>query len=203
MIWKNTDIPAVSPSPRLPGSVWVEAYQTALRRRLARLPGPYEFAVLQAVHQLDGVCDRIVNFAAGSEAGLDERVALCQDLYQHALRGMVLGIVGLSWHGPGLHLGPEGEPLRTRALKLLKYLRAKGPTSKSAILQNCHLKKHQRDVLLEHLAAEDLVRVDGATVSATTFAEFVRALYLREEFPQVHDHWTDVRESREVAQASA
>ena len=32
--------------------------------------------------------------------------------------------------------------------------------------------------------AEDLVRVDGATVSATS-SEFVRALQKREEFPQV------------------
>jgi len=202
MIWKNANILPVSASQRLPVSYWVEAYQTALRRRLAMLPATYEYAVLQAVHQLDGVCDRIVNFAGGSEAGLEERVALCQDLYQHALRGMVLGIVGLSWHGYGLYLGMEGEPLRAEAVKLLEYLRGRGPTSKSAILQNCHLKKHQRDVLLEHLAAEDLVRVDGATVTATTFSEFVRALYKREEFPQVTNHWAEVGEGRKATKAS-
>ncbi len=203
MIWKNTSIPPVSASPCLPVSDWINAYQTALRRRLTMLPGGYEFTVLQAVHQLDGVCDRIVNFAADSETGLEERVALYQDLYQHALRCMVIGVAGLSWYGHGLCLGPEGDPLRVGAVKLLKYLREKSPTSKSVILQNCHLKKHQRDVLLEHLAAEDLVRVDGATVSATTFSEFVRALYKREEFPQVTNHWAKVRESRKVTKASA
>ena len=203
MIWNSAPIFPVFASPCLPASNWVADYQTALRRRLKMLPAPYEFAVLQAVHQLDGVCDRIVNFAGGSEAGLEERVALCRDLYQHALRGMVLGVVGLSWHGPGLHLAPESEPLRVKALKLLKYLRKNGATSKGVILQNCHLKKHQRDNLLQQLAAEDLVRVDGATVTATTFSEFVRALHEREEFPQVTNHWAALRESQKDSKVSA
>ena len=202
MMWKHAGIRPVIASPRLPASRWVEAYQTALRRRLALLPATYEFAVLQAVHQLGCVCDRITNFAAGRGAGLVERVALCQDLYQYALRGMVIGVVGLSFFGRGLHLGTEGEPLRTEAFRLLKYLREKGATSKGAILQNCHLKRHQRDVLLERLGAEGLVRVDGTTVSATTFPEFVGALHGREEFPQVTNHWAEVRGCRKATEAS-
>ena len=42
--------------------------------------------------------------------------------------------------------------------------------------------------LLE-LAAEDLVRLDGKTVEAATFREFVDALYARDEFPEPENHW--------------
>ena len=196
MIWDATPVRPVLTSSRLPESDWVSAYEAGLRRRLQTLPGTYNFAVLQAVRQLEGICDRIANFAGDGEVGLIERVALCRDLYQHALRGMVLGVVALSWHGPGLCLDPEAESLRDEAFRLLKFLRKHGPASKSAILQRCHLKKLQRDLLLERLSAEDLVQVDGTTVAATPYAEFVRALYEREEFPPVTNHWEVMCESR-------
>jgi len=65
-----------------------------------------------------------------------------------------------------------------------------------------HKQPLKKQIPINHLAAEDLVRVDGATVSATTFSEFVRALYNREEFPQVTNHWAKVQESRKVTKAS-
>ena len=123
--------------------------------------------------------------------------------YGHALRGMVLIIVGLSWHSPDLHLAPECESLRGEAFKPLRHLRRKGPTSKGAILQNCHLKKAQRDVILECLEAENLVHVEGSNVSATTYPDFVRALYGRAELPPVTNHWAKVRQGREAEKASA
>lgn len=199
IIWRSARCLPVFASSRLPNSDWVSAYEAALRRRLQTLPGDYEFAVLQTVRQLDGVCDRIANFAGEGKVGLMERVALCRDLYQHTLRGMVLGVVALSWHGPGLYLGPEAESLRDEAFKLLRFLRNHGPASKSAILQRCHLKKRQRDLLLERFSAEDLVQVDGTTVSATTYSEFVRALYERKEFPPVTNHSEVLLESRKGA----
>jgi hypothetical protein len=51
------------------------------------------------------------------------------------------------------------------------------------------LGKTERDVLLERLAAEDLVRIEGKTVEAANFAEFVDALYARDEFPEPENHW--------------
>jgi hypothetical protein len=38
-------------------------------------------------------------------------------------------------------------------------------------------------------AAQDLVKIDGKLVTATTYPEFVEALYAREEFPEPPKHW--------------
>lgn len=193
LLWSAADALPVSAKERLPNSTWFQAYQTGLRRRLRNLPGLYEFAILQAVHQLGGVCYRIASLAGGRK----EALALFWDLLEHTLRGMVLGVIGLSWHGLGLDLSTEAEPLRSEALRLLEFLRKHGPISKSGILQRRHLKKRQRDLLLEALEAEDLVRTDGTTVSATTYAEFVKELHGREEFPRPGNYGEDLSESRQ------
>ena len=188
--WKHGGVPPVAASLKLSPSPWIQAYQTALRKRLANLPGTYEFAVLQAVHQLDGICERIVNFAArGSQARTEELVALCQDLYAHTLRGIVISVAGLSYNGLGLHLGSECEPLRDKAFKMLKHLRKKGSSTASDLLRNLHLKKLERDALLERLAEENLVIVEDGEVTATTYRAFVEGLHSRAEFLPVENHW--------------
>jgi hypothetical protein len=74
-------------------------------------------------------------------------------------------------------------------MKVLQDLRTKGPMSSSDVLRYGHLKdKEQRNVLVKCLTAEDLIRIDGTTVTATTFAEFVDALHSRPELPQAPDH---------------
>ena len=57
--------------------------------------------------------------------------------------------------------------------------------SRNEIRRIYHLDdKEQRDILLERLAAEDLVRIDGQTVTAATFEEFVTALHSRPGLPE-------------------
>ena len=102
---------------------------------------------------------------------------------------MVLSVAGLAWYGLGLHLGPECELLREKAVKILKRLRSKGPMTTSELLKNFHLKKQERDLLLQRLAGENLLQVEGGEVSATTYRQFVEGLYRREEFPPVVDEW--------------
>ena len=60
-------------------------------------------------------------------------------------------------------------------------------------MKNLHLKAGQRDMLLQQLANEDLVRIEGKCVVGTTYPEFVDALYQRPEFPQVECRWPEVR----------
>lgn len=73
------------------------------------------------------------------------------DIYGQTLREMALSAAGLLWFGLGLHLGPECELLRDKAVSILKRLRSNGPTTTSELLKNFHLKKQERDPLLQRL----------------------------------------------------
>ena len=179
--------PPVETPLRLPPSDWVSHYQSVLRKRLARLPATFEFAVLQAVHQLGGVCERIASFAdREAKAKPEEIIALLRDLYAHALRGMVIGIAGLAWHGIGFDLGCP----QKKALKVLGSIRGKGPMRLTELLftKGARIDAATRDTLLERLVSEDLVRVEGKTVIAATCAEFVAALHSRPELPEADNY---------------
>ena len=192
--WRHADIASVRTSPRLPASDWIRAYRDALRKRLSLLPDDYGFAIQQTLRRLDGVCSRIVSFAGRTGAEEWELAALIRDLYGHTLRGIVLSVAGLSWFGLGLHLGPECELLREKALKLLKALRGGTKVSLTDLLKNYHLSAQGRDALLDRLEAEHLLKRDGKEVLATTYKEFVEGLYAREEFPKVNDCWPELQE---------
>ena len=201
--WRHAPIQPVSTSRSLPSSVWVRIYQNALRKRLALLPHDYEFAVHQALRQLDGVCDRIVGFAGRNGAALDDLVALVRDIYGHALRGIALSVAGLSWFGLGIYLGEEFEPLRNKTLRLLKQLRTVGPVSMTELLKNHHFNKRERDALLARFVEEGLVRVEGKEVMATTYREFVERLHASAEFPPVVNCWPELQKQLAAAKRTA
>ena len=46
--------------------------------------------------------------------------------------------------------------------------------------------------MVECLAAEDLARVDGKTITATSYAEFVESLHRRKTLPEPANHWEAV-----------
>lgn len=117
------------------------------------------------------------------------------DLCGHALRGLVLSVAGLAWHGLGFDAGcPHAEVVR-----VLEYLRTREPMTKSELMRGAHLKKEKRDALLERLEAEGLVRIEGKTVKATSYVEFVQDLYSRKEFPPPVNHWEKVAEKQNAA----
>jgi len=190
--WRNRPASQVEAEPGLPAAAWVRPYQEALRRYLAVLPYGYAFVAQQAIHQLAGVCGHIVGHAAWPGTSMEEKAALIRDLYGHALRGMVLSLAGLAWFGlwgyPGLAPGPQCG----RARRILAKLREGGPASLSALNKNHHLGARERDQMLGRLAGEGLVRIEGKMVVASTYQEFVEALYAREELPPAEAHWPDV-----------
>ena len=49
------------------------------------------------------------------------------------------------------------------------------------------LKKEPRDAIVRILAREGLLRVDGKMLTASTYSEFVAALYVQKDLPQVVD----------------
>ena len=190
-LWLHAVVPPVPTSFHLPASDWNRTYRDVLQKRLARLPYDYSFAIQQALHHLDGVCDRIVWFSATPPTPKAELAALASDLYSHSLRGLTLSVVGLAWFGWGIELSPEAEPLRGKAIELLKRARKEGGISMTACLKNLHLNANQRDMLIEGLTHEGLIRVEGKDVVATTYREFVTALYQRPEFPAVQRKWRE------------
>ena len=69
----------------------------------------------------------------------------------------------------------------------------------SELLKNFHMKKYERDPLLQQLAEENLLRVEGSEGVATTYGEFVAGLYRRDEFPPVVNEWEKLQARLKLA----
>ena len=165
----------------LPTDPWVRHYEDQLRRRLYRLPGGYEFTVLRAVHELAPVCVRIVQQFAAAGTTMEERGKSFGDLYSMALRGIVIGVAGLAYHGLGI--GPWNQ--HGALVEVLQHLRQAGPISRRDLQRKFPvLKAKNRDALLGQLAAEGLVYLETKLITAVPLADFVRALHARTEFPE-------------------
>jgi hypothetical protein len=184
-IWQSHQLNRVEAAPQLPCSDWVRRYHLALRERLAVLPLQAMFPILQAIHQLEGICERIVGVARGPHTTEDQAIALLSDLYHHTLRGLVIGVASHLWFGVGLMPGEAHDDMREKAERLLRRLRDKGPATMTDLLKNFHFSKRERDSLLEQLAGLGLLQVDGSTVAATSYRDFVEGLYASDEFPAV------------------
>ena len=168
---------------------WFEGYGRELRLRLRHLPENYEHAMQRKIRQLFPVCLRIASWCGTySGSSTEEIMALTYDLCAHATRGLVLSVAGLAWHGLGIDAAfPQQEIAR-----VLNYLRTRKPMTLSKLLSGAHLEKVDRNLLVECLSAEDLIRVDGKIVTATSYAEFVERLYERKTFPEPVNHWAEV-----------
>ena len=165
---------------RLPDHPWVRHYEEQLRLRLYRLPGDYEFSVLRVVHELAPVCVRIVEQFAAPGTPIPELGKIYGDLYSMALRGIVIGVAGLAYHGLGI--GPWNQ--HGAILEVLQYLRQAGPISRRDFQLKFRVLAKDRDALLGQLAAEGLVQLEPRLITAVPLAEFVQALHGRREFPE-------------------
>ena len=166
---------------------WCDRYEEELRARLRHVPGSYEYSMHKLARQLYPVCVRIANWC-GTIAGADiaEIEAMAKDLCGHSLRGLVLSVAGLAWHGLGIDtVCPRGEFLRVP-----RYLRRKGPMTRSDLRRHAKVADSRtRDMLVERFEAEGLARVEGKTIKATTYVEFVETLYARKGLPHPVNHW--------------
>jgi hypothetical protein len=165
---------------------WFARYATYLRSRLRSLPDDYDFLMQRMARQIFPVSLRLANWAGKySGASGEESEAIARDLCAHALRGLAISVAGLAWHGYGLN---DGIP-RQEAMRVLDNIRATGPMSHSDVARGNRISKETRNQLVKCFAAQDLVKIDGKLVTATTYPEFVEALYAREEFPEPPKHW--------------
>lgn len=172
-------------SLQLPPTDWFEAHTNDVRRRLHLLPGDgtYEFAIQLLLRQLGSACDRIARYAGSNREATGECVSsLFWRLHARAFRGVTLGVAALAWHCLGFDPGCP----REKALGVLNHIREKGSARKANLLlaKGCRVNAKTRDILLDRLAAENLIRVEGATVTAASFGEFVAALHSRPALPE-------------------
>ena len=171
---------------------WFEGYGRELRMRLRHLPANYESTMQKLARQLFPVCLRIASWCGiYSGSSNEEILALTYDLCGHTLRGLVLSVAGLAWHGLGIDAGCSQQ----KVVRVLEYLRTREPMTKSELLRGAHLGKEERDGLLACLTAEGLIRVDGKIVTATSYVEFVEDLQVRKQFPEPVNHWAKVAQS--------
>jgi hypothetical protein len=168
---------------------WFEGYGRELRLRLRHMPADYEQAMQRLVRQLFPVCLRIAEWCGNySGSNPKEIIALTFDLCAHATRGLVLSVAGLAWHGLGIDAGCPPE----KVAPVLEYLRSREVITRSELLSGTRLDKNERNRMVECLAAEDLARVDGKTITATSYAEFVESLHRRKTLPEPANHWAAV-----------
>lgn len=193
LIAKRFTTPVEEPANLMPDE-WTANYGRILRRRLRELPSAYEYSMQRAVRQLFPVCKRLASTASKWSPGdtAAERDALFLDLYRNTLRGMVIGVAGLAWHGIGFDPGCD----RNKAVTALRNLRKDGSVSLSDLLTGARLTKEERDSLVERFAAEGLLRVEGKRVTAATYEEFVTFLYACPEFAPPPGEWAALQEKR-------
>ncbi len=191
-IWQSERLPHVEAALRLPESDWIRRYHIALRKRLNVFPMPALFPTLQAIHQLEEVCKRIVGVALDRTITDDKTLALLHDLYHHTLRGLVIGMASHIWFGVGLIPGEEREDIRKKAARLLRKLRREGPVTKTAILKNLLRNKRDRDAVVDALTELNLIREESSTITAVSYKDFVAGLYASDEFPAVESQWERV-----------
>ncbi|RYD75073.1 MAG: MarR family transcriptional regulator [Verrucomicrobiaceae bacterium] len=170
--------PVIEPANLLPEE-WSERLGAHLRERLRELPATYEYSMQRIARQLFPVCRRLALWA-GQESGATatEMESLLLDLYSHSLRGLVIGVAGLAWHGQGVAWGIP----RPQALRALRHLRDKGPMTKVELMRCAHLSRTDRNTLLERLLTEGLVSFKDRDIVASSYEEFVTGLYSRKDF---------------------
>jgi hypothetical protein len=147
---------------------------------LHHLPGAYEFTVLRAIRELAPVCIRIVEQFSAPGTPLKELGKTFGDLYSMAVRGIVIGVAGLAYHGLGMGPWKQHGALQ----EVLQHLRQAGPVTRRDFQRRFRvLKVRDRDALLGQLADEGLVYLEAKMITAVPLAEFVRILHARLDLP--------------------
>lgn len=171
--WKNAGHTRTSLSITTPFD-WFERTSSEVRKRLRLIPGngDYDFSLLFVLRQLISVCAGISCHPVITK----NSSAIMWSLFAATYRAIALGVAALAWHVFGFDPGCP----REKALKVLRGIQSAGSMTMNEIRRNFHLdSKEQRDLLLERLAAENLIRINGRTVTSTTFEGFVKALQAR------------------------
>jgi hypothetical protein len=154
-----------------------DAYVTGcvdiLRARLAHCPANYDFFVMLTVREVEIFCLRLCRMLVEFGNPADELALLLGDLTRATIRAITLGVECMAYHGVGV------APFRPRkeVCRMLAIIRSKDAITRRD-LQCKHPVLHatERDRVLQHMAEEGLIRVDGKRVSAVSLGDFIRGL---------------------------
>ena len=166
--------PANAFVPDLPASPCLAACEARLRSRLRHFPAAYEFFILRTIRELGVVCASLVAYVGqyGSSKP-NERDSLYSDLHIMCVRAITLGVESLAYHGHGFDTGCT----RGESVKVLGYIREKGAVNRRDLQRRFELfTAEERDEMLERLAAEGLLELNGRQVAAVPLAEFIRSV---------------------------
>jgi CRP-like cAMP-binding protein len=121
----------------------------------------------------------LAQLAAAPGSTANEISALYRDLHTMTFRSIVIGVASLAYH----RIGDQAGCTRKEALKLMRRIRDKGTVRRRDLQRTFENFSAERlNQVLERLAAEDLLQLDGLHVTAVSLADFVRALHARPEF---------------------
>lgn len=144
------------------------------------MPFDYAFNIQRILRELSGVCMRLAS-VIGQQGGPNAITLIGQDLFRSTLRGVVIGMASLAYHGWVFDAGVPRELVQ----QLMEPLRANGPQTRRALQRKFPqwLMAGGRDTLLERLSELGLVICPENVVSAVPLPEFIRWLHRRPEFP--------------------
>ncbi|WP_411844957.1 hypothetical protein AAFN60_13775 [Roseibacillus persicicus] len=176
-LWPSySGVVSVAPSTRFPMTESSPRILARLRQHLHHLDGNYEFIIHNMARETFAICSNLVVFAANHSKTdkIDSHPELIPTLLEETLRGIVLGVCSLTWHGVGLDIGFS----QKKAKKIFELLRAKESMTLRDFQRTLHLKDAAtRDQLLEKLTAEGLVKVRGKMVTAISLPDYLRAIH--------------------------
>jgi len=161
-------------APDLPASPCFTSCEARLRSRLRHFPAAYEFFILRTIREFGVVCASLAAYAGQCGATkANERDSLYWDTHIMCVRAVTLGVESLAYHGHGFDAGcPRGE-----AVKVLSYIREKGDVSRRDLQRKFEFFTAEvRDEVLERLAAEGLLELNGRQVAAVPLVGFIGSL---------------------------
>ena len=144
-----------------------------LRARLAHCPANYDFFLMLTVREVELFCLRLCSMLLEFGGPADEIALLHGDLTRATIRAITLGVESMAYHGVGV------APFRTRGevCQILDIIRRTDFITRRD-LQRKHpaLPAADRDRVLDYMAKEGLIRLDGQRVTAVPLSDFIRSL---------------------------
>jgi len=150
----------------------VKQYENSIRCLSSGLPLQYQFFILETIRGLHSVTLLLTRWLTRQRGTQEKPLGdLCHELYCSALRGILLGLASLQFHGYNIGIsfaaqsyGEELEALRDSETPMTRRLfQRRFPK----------YRQEDRDKLLDHFARNGLVHLAGKSVHATGFDQFL------------------------------
>ena len=149
-------------------------YERIIRARLRHMPGGYEYFILRTIRELKDVCARVARFLVEGKVPEAVITTLFIDLFFVTLRGIIISIESLAFHGFGFDAVGWSQP---QVAKFLEFIREKGEVSRREIQRRFqNFDATERNEVLDILEEQGLLKLDKANVCAVNLDDFVKGI---------------------------